>query len=146
MKCLLAAAALGKEHPKVHEQSIRFKLALDKDMDAVSSKSFEIIKSEFKILPDSLPLSQYNDQYLAKHKDSPQGVLSAIRVRKLLSPESAATCERDVAAVIKLPSVTLEEAREALELLSLWQSGEAGLCKSSAAAKWPKATVFSAST
>lgn len=146
LKCLLAALALDKEHPKVHEQIVRFNLAMDKDMEAVPPKSMEIIKSEFKLLPAATSLSQYNDEYLSKHKDSARSTLSALRVQKLLSPESASSCEKGVAAVIKLPSITMQEAREAFELLNSWQSSEAESFKSSAAAKWPKATVFSGST
>jgi peptide alpha-N-acetyltransferase len=114
LKCLLAAAALDKEHPKVHEQIIRFKLAIDKDMEAVPPKSAEIIKSEFTLLPASTPLTQVNGEYLAKHKDSARSTLFALRVRKLLSPDSASSVEKDVVAVIKLPSITVEEAEEAL--------------------------------
>lgn len=115
-------------------------------MEGVSATSLEIIKSEFALLPSSTNPAKYNDEYLAKHKDSALSTLSAIRVRKLLSPDSALSCEKDVAAVIELPSVTLKEAEEALELLSSWKSTEVESFQSSAAAKWPKATVFSAST
>jgi N-alpha-acetyltransferase 15/16, NatA auxiliary subunit len=145
LKCLLAAAVLDKEHPKVHEQTIRFRLATDKDLEGVPAKSIEIIKSEFTLLPASTPLTQVNDEYLAKQKDSARGTLSALKVRKLLSPDSASSCEKDVAAAIKLPNITMEEAKEALNLLSSWQSAEVGRFRSSAAMKWPKATVFEAS-
>lgn len=142
LKCLLGAAALDKEDPKVHEQIIRFKLAVDKDVEGVPAKSLDIIKSEFNLLPSSASPTQYNDEYFAKHKDSAPAVLSAMRVRKLLSPDSMSSCEKDVAAVIKLPNITMEEAKEALELLNSWQSAEAYTFKSAAAVKWPKATVF----
>jgi peptide alpha-N-acetyltransferase len=146
LRCLLAAAALDKEHSKVHEQIFRFKLAVDKDLEGVPLKSVEIIKSEFTLLPKSTPLSQVNDEYLTKQKDSARGTLSALRVRKLLSPDSASSCERDVAAVIKLPNITMEEAKEALELLSSWQSAEVGSFRSGAASKWPKASAFDTPT
>jgi hypothetical protein len=142
LKCLLAAAALNKDHPKVHEQAVRFKLAIDKDLEGVPAKSLEVIKSEFTLLPASTPLTKINEEYLAKQKDSAPGTLSGLKVKKLLSPDSASSCEKDVAAVIKLPSTTLEEATEALALLSLWKSSEVEGAKSSASEKWPKATVF----
>ena len=119
---------------------------MEKDMEGVPAKSLEIIKSEFTLLPSSTNPAKYNDEYLAKHKDSAPSTLSAIRVRKLLSSDSASSYEKDVAAVIKLPNVTMKEAEEALELLSSWQTAEVESFRSSAAAKWPKATVFSAST
>jgi peptide alpha-N-acetyltransferase len=146
LKCLLAAAAIDKEHPKVHEQVVRFKVVMDKDMDGTPPKSLEVIKSEFNILPAAMSLTQYNDEYLAKHKDSAKSTLSALRVRAFLSTESASSCEKEIASVIKLPSITMEEAVEAFELLKSWQSSEAAPFKSSAAAKWPKATIFSLST
>ena len=146
LKCLLAAIALDKEHPKVHEQIVGFKLAIDKDLEGVPPQSAEIIKSELSLLPSSATLAKYNDEYLAKHKDSAPSVLSAIRVRRLLSPDSASGCEKDAAAVINLPSITMEEAMETLELLSSWQSGGVATFRSSAAAKWPKATIFASST
>jgi hypothetical protein len=71
--------------------------------------------------------------------------LSALKVRKLLSPDSAASCQSGAADVIKLPSITMEEAKEAFELLRSWNSSNVESFRSQAAAKWPKATVFSAS-
>jgi hypothetical protein len=145
LKCLLAAAALEKEHPKIHEQIIRFKLALDKDYASLPPKAAEVIKSEFILMPASVDLSQYNDDYLYKHKDSVLCTLSALKVRKLLSPDSASSCEEDAVAVLKLPSITLEEAKETCELLSTWNSSEVDGFRSSAAAKWTKASAFTAS-
>jgi hypothetical protein len=145
LKCLLAAAGLDGEHSKVHEQTVRFKLAIEKDIEELPPKSAEIIKSEVTLLPASKPLTQYNDEYLTKHRDCVRRTLSALSVRKLLSPDSASSCATDVAATIKLQSITMEEAKEALELLSSWQSAEVESFRSSAAAKWPNATAFVAS-
>jgi peptide alpha-N-acetyltransferase len=145
LKCLLAAAALDREHPKVHEQIIRFKQIIDKDAETLAPQTAEIIKSEFTLLPASTSLSQYNDEYLSKHKDSARHTLSASRVHKLLSPDSAARYEKDAANVIKLPSITMDEAKEALDLLRSWNSSEADGFRTSAAAKWPNATAFAAS-
>ena len=142
LKCLLATAALDKEHSKVHEQTIRFKLAIDKDLEGVPAKSAEVIKSEFKLLPASSNLTQYNDEYLSRHKDCARRTISALKARKLLAPSSATQIEKDVVGVLKLPTITLEEAVEGLELLSLWKSNEVGAFRKEAAAKWPKAVAF----
>jgi hypothetical protein len=142
LKCLLAAADLDKEHSKVHEQIVRFKLAIDKNLEGVPAKSAEVIKSEFTLLPASVNLSQYNDEYLSKNMDCARRTLSALEVRKLLVPESAGQCQKDVVGVLNLPIVTLEEAREGLELLSSWKSSELETFRKAAAAKWPKASVF----
>lgn len=145
LKCLLAAATLGKDHSKVHEQIVRFKLAIDKDLEGVPAKPAEVIKSEFTLLPASTNLSRYNAEYLSTHKDCARRTLSALKTRKLLAPESAGQCEKDVVAVLKLPTITLEEAIEGFELLSSWKSSEVETFRKGAAAKWPKALVFESS-
>lgn len=143
LKCLLAASAIDSEHPKVHEHIVHFKQALDTDSASINPKSLEIIKSEFTLFPASTTISQYNDGYLSKHKDSARSTLSALRVRKSL-PDSDSSCDKDVAAVLKLSDITLEETVEALELLTLWKSSEVESFGLSAAGKWPKASVFEA--
>ncbi|PMD48716.1 N-terminal acetyltransferase A, auxiliary subunit [Hyaloscypha variabilis F] len=145
LKCLLAAAALDKEHSKVHEQIIRFKLAPDKDIEGLPAKSAEVIKSEFTLLPPSVNLSQYNDEYLSRNKDCARRTLSVLKVRKLLTPDSVGQCAKDVAGVLKLPTITSEEAQEALELLSSWKSSELESFRKAASGKWPKASIFKAS-
>jgi hypothetical protein len=144
LKCLLASSALDKEHSKVHEQTIRFKLALDKDPDALAPKSGEVIKLEFNLVPSSMDLSTFNDKYLKKHKDCARRSISALATRKLLNPGSSSTCEKDIVAVINLPSISIQEATEALELLTSWKSSEVEALRSRAATKWPKATIFAA--
>jgi hypothetical protein len=145
LKCLLAAAALDKEHSKVHEQIVRFKLAIDKDVEGVPAKSAEVIKSEFTLLPASVNLTQYNDEYLSGNKDCARRTVSALKVRKLLAPDSAGQCGKDVVGVLKFPSITLEEATEALDLLRSWKSSEVEDFRKAAAAKWPKTSIFEAS-
>lgn len=144
LKCLLAASALDKEHSEVHEQVVRFKLALDKDSEILPPMSAQVVKSEFTLLPTSVDLPKHNDEYLAKHKDCARQTLSALKVRKLLKPDSVSAVEKDVAAVVNLPTITMEEAIEALELLTLWKSSEVDRYRIKAGAKWPKATIFAA--
>ena len=145
LKCLLAAWALDKEHSKVHGQLIRFKLAIDENSEALAPKTAAIIKSEFTLLPASVNLSQYNDEYLVRHKDCARRTVSALKVRRLLSPDKAMSCQKDAANVIKLPSITMEEARETLKLLFSWNSNDIDSFRAQAAAKWPRATAFTAS-
>lgn len=142
LKCLLAAAALDKDHPMVHEQIIRFKLAIDKDIEFLAPKSVECIKSEFTLLPASIDLVEYNDKYLAKNKSSARHVVSALKVRKLISPDAAKNCERDIAGVISRTDISLVEAQHVLDVLKSWRSGEVDGFKSKAKAKWPKSSVF----
>jgi N-alpha-acetyltransferase 15/16, NatA auxiliary subunit len=146
LKCLLAAAALDKEHSKVHEQTIRFKLAFDENIKGLSPTSAEVIKTEFTLLPTPVNLAQYNDEYLSKHKDCARRTLSGLKARKMLSPDSAPNIEKDAVAILNLPTITFEEAREGLVLLSTWKSSEIETFRKTAGEKWPKATVFKTST
>lgn len=125
---------------------MRFKLAMDNGGSELQPKSAELIKSEFNLIPKSTTASQFNDEYLARHKDCARRALSALKVRKLLFPESALASEKDAAAVIKLRSITFEEAREALDLLSSWKSSQLDNFRQAAATKWPKATIFASSS
>jgi N-alpha-acetyltransferase 15/16, NatA auxiliary subunit len=146
LKCLLAAAALDKEHSKVHEQTVRFKLALDENIKGLSPTSAEVINTEFTLLPTPVNLVQYNDEYLSKHKDCVRRTLSGLKVRKMLSPDSTPSIEKDAVSILNLPTITFEEAREGLVLLSTWKSSEIETFRKIAGAKWPKASVFKTST
>lgn len=146
LKCLLAAAALDKTHPKVHEHIVRFQLVLTQDSETLSPTAKSIIDSEFTLLPSSVDLAVYNNEYLSANISSARSALSALKVRKLLQPESAPAVAKDVAAVIELPSISFDEASDALQLLQVWKSGEVEGFKSAAAKKWPHATIFSSSS
>ncbi|KAI9050717.1 hypothetical protein LZ554_004837 [Drepanopeziza brunnea f. sp. 'monogermtubi'] len=146
LKCLLAAAALDKSHSKVHEQTIRFQLAITQDAETLSPTAKTIIDSEFKLLPSPVDLVSYNDGYLSQNKDCARRSLSALKTRKVLKPESAAAVGKDVADLIKLPSITYEEAVDILQLLQLWKSGEVEEFKNAASSKWPHATIFTSTT
>jgi hypothetical protein len=142
----LAAAALDKENSKVHEQTIRFKLVLDENIKGLSPTSAEVIKTEFTLLPTPVNIAQYNDEYLSKHKDCARQTLYGLKVRKILSPDSAPSIEKDAVAILNLPTITFEEAREGLVLLSTWKSNEIDTFQKTAGVKWPKATAFKTST
>ncbi|TAQ88550.1 hypothetical protein B7494_g3166 [Chlorociboria aeruginascens] len=145
LKCLLAAATLDPEHSKVHEHIILFKQAIDNESSTLQPNSAAVIKSEFTLLPGPVNLLKYNDDYLSAHKDSARQTMSGLRIRKVLSPDLASSCEKDVATLLKLPTITLDEAKEALDLLKLWRSSELDSFKSNAMAKWPKSSIFESS-
>ncbi|TVY59127.1 N-terminal acetyltransferase A complex auxiliary subunit NAA15 [Lachnellula suecica] len=146
LRCLLAASALDKDNSKVHSQTIRFKLALDRDLASLDPKAAAVIKSEFTLIPSGTSLTQFNNAYLSAHKDWARRTLASLSSRKLLADSLAPSADADVVAVLKLDSVTLEEAAEGLELLKSWKSGEIEAFRKAAAAKWPKATVFAATS
>ncbi|KAH8808331.1 NMDA receptor-regulated protein 1-domain-containing protein [Xylogone sp. PMI_703] len=142
LKCLLAAAALDPEHSKVHQNTVRLSQAIENDKESINPKSADVIKSDFTLLPSGTSLTQFNDDYLAKHKNCPRRVLSGLQVRKSLSPDTSSNCEKGVLGVLDLPNITFEEAVEALKILQLWNSSQVDAFKSSAQSKWPKALIF----
>ncbi len=103
-----------------------------------------MITSEFTpLLPPTTSLVKFNDEYLAANKDCAQRIMSCLQIRKLLSADKAEACEKDVAALLKLPTITMTEAKEALDLLESWKSKETKSFREGAEKKWPKATIFS---
>lgn len=146
LKCLLAAAKLEPAHPIVHEQTIRFKLAIDSASSSLKPQTIEVIKTEFTLLPPSTSLSDYNSSFLSEHKDSPRHVYATLRVKHLLPTKEESKNEQEVLATLNYSTITLEEAGEGLNLLTVWKSSQIEAFKSKASSKWPEATVFQAST
>ena len=145
MKCLLAASELDSTHPTVHEHTIRFKKALDSENEPLAPEVTEVIKKEFTLLPASKPLAEVNDEFLAKHKDSASHVLSAIRVKKVLSNDKS-TADKDVISVLDIPTISFQEAIQGLEILKFSHSSELESYRTKASSKWPDVTAFKSST
>ncbi|KAG9244925.1 tetratricopeptide [Calycina marina] len=141
LKCLIAASALDREHPKIHEQIVRFKLAIDEDSKTLPSQSQDAIKSEFTLLSGS-DTTAFNNAYLSKNKDNIKATISGFKVRRTLSPKSASEVEKSIVKLVNGDFITFDEAKEGLELLKSWKSGQAEAFKASAADKWPKALAF----
>ncbi|KAI1007380.1 N-alpha-acetyltransferase 15, NatA auxiliary subunit [Podosphaera aphanis] len=142
LKCLLAAISLDEKYPQVHELIIRFKLNVDKNIDSLSPEVADVVKSEFNYLPSSVNLKEYNEKYLSENKDNPRKIISGLKIRKLLDPESASRCEKDMLKILNLTGSTLEEALEGLETLKMWKCAELDSYRSEAAKKWPKSSAF----
>jgi hypothetical protein len=138
----LAAVALDNEHSEVHEQTVFFKQIIDKDAETLHPQTAQIIKSEFTLLPALTNLSQYNDEYLSRNKDCASRILSALKVRRSISLDSTVSIEKDAAALIKLPFITMDEANKTLAALRSWNSSEIESFRANAAAKWPQASNF----
>lgn len=144
LRCLLAASKLDPEHPMVHEHTIRFKLATDAASASLSPKTAEVIKTEFTLLPDSTDLAKFNAKYLSKHEDSARHILAVERVRKLLPNYDQQKSEADIHAILALPSTTLSEATDGLDVLCSWNSSTESY-RLKAQSKWPEATIFAKS-
>ncbi|KAI9766056.1 MAG: hypothetical protein M1840_006763 [Geoglossum simile] len=144
LKCLLAAFKVDPKHPILHEQIIRFKLAL-KEADYHPQKVSEVITSEFaRLFPsDDILLSEYNDTFLSEHSQSPRHIHSALSIRQLLSPDSSRSQdERTLLGTLDLPHISQQEARAGLDLLRSWNSASFTEYHAKAARKFPHATAF----
>lgn len=139
--CLNHAAAVDPDSPRVHEQAIALRHALNQAKD-LPSKVTEVLKEEFKIVDSSADLKKVNDDFQAKHKASPRHVLAAIRAKKTLGADRS-TCEKEVSSVLDIPGVQFEDAIEALETLRRWRSPEEESFKKAAQAKFPNVTRLS---
>lgn len=141
MRCLKAALVLDAENPKVHEQAIRLRHALTADIETLSPKTSEVIKATFTEIPASADLAKVNQEFREKHKTSAQHILSTIRVHEKLG-EDRSKLGKDVAELLKLDNIQLEDASDAQALLKSWKSGELDAFKKAAAQKWPESSIF----
>lgn len=82
LRCLLKEINLDEDHPNVHQQILRFKVAFESDMGSISSKVVEFIKSEFMCFLDGINLTENNEQYLVKNKDQIKRIISDLKNRK----------------------------------------------------------------
>jgi len=146
LKCLLAASSLSASHPTVHEQIVRFQKAINAPSiaDTIIPKILELIKEEFTLFPKDTSLEAFNEKYATEHKDSAKAILAVSRTRQFLSPSEKNA--KDVVDILGLPSTSLEEGREGLELLREWNSKEVDGYAEKAAKKWPEAAGFKSNT
>lgn len=78
---------------------------------------------------------------MSANKNSVAHIQAALSGRQLLKPDSKAQCEKDLVASLDTPTVTIEEAVVALELLSKWGSDQTAYAEK-ASKKWPESSVF----
>ncbi|KAF4122363.1 N-alpha-acetyltransferase 15/16, NatA auxiliary subunit [Geosmithia morbida] len=138
LRCLNAATVIDPDSPKVHEQKVALRDALNKATD-LPSKVAEVVKAEFKSLDPSTDLAKYNANFQSQNSKSPCHVLAAIRTKRTLG-EDKAKCDKEVTAMLDLPTVEFEDAINALETLKRWGSPEIDNFKKTALAKWPDVT------
>lgn len=101
-----------------------------------------MIKAEFTEIPADADLAQRNQAFREKHKASAQHVLATIRAQATLGKEDRTKLAKDVVSLLQVEGVQLEDARDALEVLKGWHSGELEGFKKAAAAKWPESSIF----
>ena len=120
---------------------MRFKLAIDAAAASIPEKPAEVIKTEFTLFPELITPLAFNEEFLSKQNDSARHIFAALRVRQLLPSHEESKSESEILRSLGLPSITLTEAIEGLELLSSWKSSTESYV-SKANSLWPEATVF----
>lgn len=145
LKCLSAAHSMDPSNPTLHVQLLRFRKALDSISEPLPPPVAEVVNSEFELLlAKTQNLEQWNDSFLAAHKDSVAHVQSALDCRQLLKPDSKAQCAKDLSSTLDLANITIDQAVAGLNLLNQWGCDEAAKTAyiQKASAKWPEASVF----
>lgn len=141
LRCLNVATSLAPDSPKVHEQTVAFRHALNSQTD-LPSEVQQVLKEGFKSIEESVDLKKYNAEFQARHKSNPSHVLAAIRAKRNLG-EDPRQCDKEITGILDIPSVSFTDAIEALETLKRWKSPEVGAFKAAALSKWPEVTRLS---
>ncbi|ROV86969.1 hypothetical protein VSDG_10077 [Cytospora chrysosperma] len=141
LRCVKAALALDAENPKAHEQAVRLRHGLNKDLETLPPKVVELIKAEFTEVPASADLATLNREFRERHRTSAQHVLASIRAQEGLG-EDRSKLSKEVVGLLELEGIQLEDARDAQEVLKSWNSGELDGFKKAAAQKWPESSTF----
>ncbi|KAI0171931.1 N-terminal acetyltransferase A, auxiliary subunit [Hypoxylon sp. FL1284] len=141
LRCLNCALSIDAENPTVHEQLVRFRLALDSKTGSLPPKVAEILKSRFTALAASADLKKVVADFQEKHTDSPAHVISAIKSKRLLGEDKKKN-EKELAGVLGLKTIEYEQAEVALAVLKQWRSSEADTFKEAAHKRWPEVTTF----
>jgi N-alpha-acetyltransferase 15/16, NatA auxiliary subunit len=145
LKCLLALHAIDSQNPTLHVQSYRFSKLLEKSPDGTSAKLSDIIFTESRtFLPELKDLSDWNNDFVDRHKSSAPHIQAGLRVRGLIGKEAKQKNEKDLLAALSLEGTSMRDARAGLELLNEWDSSAEVKDKylNTAADRWSKASFF----
>ncbi|KAH0544962.1 hypothetical protein FGG08_000888 [Glutinoglossum americanum] len=131
----------------IEAQNVGFEVFIRKIKEAgpLPPKISEVIIADLTpLLPsEDTSLSKHNDAFLSKHSQSPSHIYSALRTRHLLSPDSSRSQDEKILLdTLDLPNISMQEAREGLDLLKDWNSGSLAEYRAKAAKKYPRATAF----
>ncbi|KAL8736156.1 MAG: hypothetical protein Q9166_000311 [cf. Caloplaca sp. 2 TL-2023] len=145
LRCLLAARSIDSSHSTNHEQAIRLRHTLNSLPDPLPPKISEVLDAELSSLISSdADLLKLNTDFLTKHSDSAAHVQASLCARQLLDPKTADENQKDVIRTLAVPSVSLEDAIQGLDLLKDWKAELRYRNDYVAAAheRWPDATAF----
>ena len=142
MKCLSAAHAIEPSNPTLHLQLLQFRKTFDSLPEALPAQTADVINTEIeKLLPKSQNLEEWNESFISANKNSVPHIQAALSARQLLKPDSKAQSEKDLLASLDSPTVTIDEAVAALDLLDKWGSNKTAYAEK-ASKKWPESSVF----
>lgn len=147
LRCLLAARSIDPSHPWIFEQSIRFRYTLQRLPEPLPPKTSETLEKEFTpLIPENADLLKMNSDFLAENNESAAHVQASLRIRQVLDPKTSDENQKDVIRTLALPSVSLADAVQGLELLKTWgaQSQFREDYVAAAHERWPEAMAFMA--
>ncbi len=145
LRCLLAARSIDSSNPTTHEQTVRYRRALNSIPEPLNAKLSEVIESEFSpILSKDADLSQYNSDYRSKHHNSAAHVQVGISTLYFLEPKTHEDNHKDILRTLALDSASLNDAIRGLKLLNAWKAEQRIRDDYIAAAhaRWPEASAF----
>lgn len=148
-KCLLAIHSVDPQNPDLHVESYRFREALGHQADGASTKVSKIVFSESeRLFPRDENLSDWNEDFLARHKSSASHIQAGVRVRGLIDKSKKGLNEHSLTATLTLDTISMQEAKLGLELLREWGSSAEvkETYRNRAAERWKQATVFQGQT
>ncbi|KAF2002847.1 N-alpha-acetyltransferas-like protein 15 [Amniculicola lignicola CBS 123094] len=143
LKCLLAAAAIDPDHPKLHEQIVRFRQAAN-GLSEIPPQVDAVIKSDFTLIPADANLKSYNTEWQTKHSESSPHLQSAYHIQYLLGEISKSQAESELQRLLDSSSISIEDALRGLDYLDEWKSDRQtkDAYQEKGAAKWPESTAF----
>jgi len=144
LKCLLAAFTLSPSDPTAHEQTIRFRYAVQKDSSEATSPIIDLADST---LPPpyssaSAPLATLNEDFISTHPSSVPHTHAFVKARQLLDPASRPRNEDAVIETLEESwDVKLEDALLGLKVLRQLGSGREAQQRfiEKAKGRWPEA-------
>lgn len=131
----------------LHIQSYRFRDLIENRSDDLSPMVLTSVQTEIKkLFTEDKSLSDWNKEYLVRHKSSALHVQAGLRVRALIGKEAKSTNEKDLLAILSLNSASMGDASAGLELLDEWASSAEvkDRYRDKAAERWNRASVFQA--
>ncbi|KZZ91345.1 Alpha-acetyltransferase 15, NatA [Ascosphaera apis ARSEF 7405] len=144
-KCLQAAHAVDPEHPTVHVQTAKLHKYLQSPSSTLPEPIINLVKTQFAtLLPSSVDLNQWNEEYITKHASSPAHLQAGLQVRQLIAPGDEVKAKNEQQLIESLEVSQLEDAIRGLRLFDEWKSSGDAKEKyiEKATQRWEHASAF----